>query len=78
MAAKNKTLEIADLDAGKALAGVLALLVAEREERNNGRGEARKTELILADAGLGIGGIARVMGKNYDAVKQTLRRNKGK
>lgn len=78
MATKNKTPEISELDAGKALAGVLALLVAEREERNNGRAEPRKTELILADAGLGIAEIARVTGKKYDAVKQTLRRNRGK
>lgn len=59
MAATKKTPEAHDLDAGNALAGVLALLVGKREERNNGRGEARKTELILADAGLGIGEIAQ-------------------
>jgi DNA-directed RNA polymerase specialized sigma24 family protein len=78
MAARNKATETSELDSGKALAGVLALLVAEREERNNGRGGPRKTELILADAGLAIADIARVTGKSYDAVKQTLRRNRGR
>jgi len=64
------------IEADKALAGVLALLVAEREERNGSKGEPRKTELILAGVGLSIGDIANATGKSYDAVKQTLRRGK--
>lgn len=58
--------------------GVLALLADERESRvGNDRG-ARKTELVLADAGLSIGEIASLLGKNYDTVKQTIRRGRTK
>jgi len=72
MAAKKE--EPLQLDQAKALAGVLGLLVAEREERLNDKKDPRKTEVILADAGLAIGDIAKLMGKKYDAVKQAVRR----
>ncbi len=75
IAAKKQ--EVSPLDPDKALTGILALLVAEREDRLNDRSEPRKTETILADAGLGIGDIAQLTGKNYDAVKMTIRRSKG-
>jgi DNA-directed RNA polymerase specialized sigma24 family protein len=67
-----------DLGQSKTLAGILALLIAEREERLNEKGEVRKTEVILADAGLSIGEIAALAGKNYDAVKMTIRRGRKK
>lgn len=75
MAAKKKG-EPPQLDQAKALAGVLGLLVAEREQRLNEKTDPRKTEFILADAGLSIGDIARLMGKTYGAVKQALRRGR--
>ena len=61
-----------------ALAGLLALLVDEREERVKGDKDARKTEILLADAGLSIEDIAAVMGKNYDAVRVAINRARAK
>jgi DNA-directed RNA polymerase specialized sigma24 family protein len=65
------------LDQDKALAGVLALLVAQREEQLGAEGaEERKTEVILASAGLQANEIAPLVGKNYDAVKKTIQRGR--
>ncbi|HZT91693.1 MAG TPA: hypothetical protein VFA05_06625 [Gaiellaceae bacterium] len=53
------------------------MLVAEREERLNGVDEARKavkTELLLAGAGLAAPEIARLVGKNLEAVRKTIQR----
>jgi DNA-directed RNA polymerase specialized sigma24 family protein len=69
----------APIDQEKALAGILALLVAEREERLNGVDEARKaakTELLLAGAGLGAPDIAQLVGKNVEAVRKTIQRGR--
>ena len=60
-----------------AMAGVLALLVDEREERTKDSKEARKTELILAEAGLTPDDIAAVMDKNVGAVRKTIQRGRG-
>jgi DNA-directed RNA polymerase specialized sigma24 family protein len=73
--AKARTSEV-QIGGDKALAGVLALLVAEREARLNDKSEPRKTEVVLADAGLDYAEIAAVTGKNYDAVKQAVRRGR--
>ena len=55
-----------------ALGGILALLVDERETRN---GEAaRKTEVVLADAGLNSEEIATVTGKSPEAVRKAIER----
>ena len=65
------------LDQSKALAGMLALLVAQREEQLGTEGaESRKTEVILASAGLQANEIAPLVGKNYDAVKKTIQRGR--
>jgi DNA-directed RNA polymerase specialized sigma24 family protein len=60
-----------------AMAGVLALLVDEREERSKDNKEARKTELILAEAGLSPDDIAAVMDKNLGAVRKAIQRGRG-
>jgi DNA-directed RNA polymerase specialized sigma24 family protein len=60
------------------MAGILAMLVDEREERLRENKGARKTELLLADAGLSIEDIAAVMGKKYDAVRMTISRSRFK
>lgn len=63
----------------KVLAGVLAILVAEREERLNGADEKNKpakTELLLANAGLSPNEIAQLMGKNLDAVRKAIQRGR--
>jgi DNA-directed RNA polymerase specialized sigma24 family protein len=61
-----------------AMAGVLALLVDERDERAKDNKEARKTELILAEAGLSPDDIATVMDKNVGAVRKTIQRGRGR
>jgi DNA-directed RNA polymerase specialized sigma24 family protein len=65
------------LDQGKALNAVLALLVAQRQERNGTNGaEPRKTEMILASAGLNATEIAPLVGKKYDAVVKAIQRGR--
>jgi hypothetical protein len=61
-----------------AVAGVLALLVDARESRVKEDKDAVKTEVLLSNAGLSISDIATLMGKKYDAVKMSIRRNRGK
>jgi DNA-directed RNA polymerase specialized sigma24 family protein len=55
---------------------VLALLADEREARIANDRSARRTEVLLADAGFTIGEIASLLGKNYETVKSTLRRGR--
>jgi DNA-directed RNA polymerase specialized sigma24 family protein len=63
------------IDQEKALSAVLALLVAQREERLAGDGtEPRKTEAVLASVGLTATEIAPLVGKSTDAVKKTIQR----
>jgi hypothetical protein len=61
-----------------ALAGVLALLVDERERALQDDKSAVKTEVLLDNAGLSLEAIAAVTGKNYNAVRMTIARSKGK
>jgi DNA-directed RNA polymerase specialized sigma24 family protein len=52
------------------------LPVARSEARIANDKDARKTETLLADAGLSIGEIATLLGKKYETVKTTLRRSR--
>jgi DNA-directed RNA polymerase specialized sigma24 family protein len=66
-----------ELHPEKVMAGVLAMLVAEREERIGENPSAPvKTEVLLNNAGLSAPEIARIMGKNSDAVRQTIQRGR--
>jgi hypothetical protein len=58
------------LDSAAALSGILALLVAEREERE-GRG-SRRTERILTRAGLSDDQIAAIIGHDADRVRAII------
>jgi hypothetical protein len=58
------------------MAGVLAMLVAEREDRVNQTEVPEKTEVILGRAGLPIGTIAAITGKQYGAVQMAISRAK--
>jgi hypothetical protein len=60
----------------RTMAAVLAVLIAERDERLTPPVIPRKTEVILADAGLAIGEIALLTGKNYGAVQMAITRSK--
>jgi DNA-directed RNA polymerase specialized sigma24 family protein len=64
------------LTGDKALAGMLALLVAEREERLDDDKAPRKTEVVLASAGLTANEIAALVGKNVDAVRKAIQRGR--
>lgn len=61
---------------GAALAGILALLVDDREARIKDDRDATKTEVLLDNAGLSLDDIAAVMGKKYDAVRVSLNRSR--
>ena len=61
------------------MAGILAMLIAEREDRlaalgGNGSKDPKRTELILSDAGLSIQQIAGLLGKKSNTVAKTLSR----
>lgn len=70
--------EQAETSEGSAIRAVLALIADEREARVAHDKDARRTEVLLADAGFSIGEIASLLGKNYETVKTTLRRARGK
>jgi DNA-directed RNA polymerase specialized sigma24 family protein len=70
----GRSVESITLDETKLLAGVLAMMIAEREERLEEGAEVLKTEVILENAGFSAGEISRLTGKNYEAVKKTLQR----
>ena len=65
---------VGSLPIEKTMVAVLAVLIAERDERLVPPATPRKTEVILADAGMAIGEIALVTGKKYDAVKMAIAR----
>lgn len=65
------------LELQQAAKGILALMVAERDERLNG-GEVRRTEVILAEAGLSLGEIAGITGRKYETVKTIVRRSRNR
>jgi DNA-directed RNA polymerase specialized sigma24 family protein len=61
------------------MAGVLALLVAEREDRLNGseqKYKPAKTEVVLSSAGLSATEIALIMGKTTAAVQKAIQRGR--
>lgn len=62
----------------KAMTGILALMVEDRERRTDGDKEALKIEVLLARAGLSSEDIAAVTGKNPNAIRVALQRAKAK
>jgi hypothetical protein len=64
------------ISAEAAMAGILALLIEEREERKKGDKDADKIEAILSKAGLSNDDIAAVTGKQSDAVRMAISRTK--
>jgi len=63
-----------------ALSGILALLAADRDDRlrESNNGDRRKTELVLADAGLTAGEIGKVLNKKANSVSKTIQRARAK
>lgn len=64
----------AKLDTATALTGLLALAAAARDDPATAPEDRRRTEVVLADAGLTLVQISAVTGRKYEAVKTTVRR----
>jgi DNA-directed RNA polymerase specialized sigma24 family protein len=56
------------------LAGLVALVAAERDERLAHGIDERPSAVLLADSGLSIAEIASLLGRSPEAVKSTVRR----
>lgn len=78
MASNAQAAEGSQVSAEAAMAGILALLVDERENRIAGQKDAQKTELLLKAAGLSVDEISAVTGRKRDAVRKTIERARGK
>jgi hypothetical protein len=76
MATRAKAQDRTGISLESALAGMLALLIDERDDRTRNDQEAAKTEVLLAQAGLSIEEIATVTGKKYDTVRRAITRGK--
>jgi DNA-directed RNA polymerase specialized sigma24 family protein len=74
-AARDQPLE---LSADKSAAGSLALQIEERERRLDEKHLPRKTEVVLAGAGLTSAEIAALMGKEKGAVAKAITRSRAK
>jgi DNA-directed RNA polymerase specialized sigma24 family protein len=73
MPAERRESDGATLDESRIMLGVLALLAADRDERVEEL-PSRRSELVLADAGFTAQEIAKLTGRNYEAVRSSLRR----
>jgi DNA-directed RNA polymerase specialized sigma24 family protein len=73
--AKQQSLE---LSADKSSAALLALQIEEREVRLDEKHLPRKTEVVLAGAGLTAPEIAVLMGKEKGAVAKAISRGRAK
>jgi DNA-directed RNA polymerase specialized sigma24 family protein len=60
-------------DATTLLRALVALQIADRQERGSSE-PSRPTEVVLADAGLGLSDIGELTGRKYETVKATIRR----
>lgn len=78
MATTGKARTGSRMELESAMAGVLALLIDEREERTRDQRDAVKTEVLLAEAGLSIDEIAAATGKKHDAVRMAVTRGRKK
>ena len=65
------------LTSERLLAGVIALLAADRDERADEL-PPRRSELVLSEIGFSAGEIAISTGKNKEAVRSVLRRSPSK
>jgi hypothetical protein len=76
MAADRRSKDKHHITTGASLAGILALMIDQREDRVRDDKDAAKTEVLLSNAGLSIDDIAALMGKRYDAIRVSLNRNR--
>ena len=76
MAADRSAKDRQEISMGASLAGVLALMIDDRESRVRDDKDAAKTEVLLANAGLSIDDIAALLGKSYDAIRVSISRSR--
>ena len=76
MATRAKPQSQSGIRLENAMAGILALLIDERDDRTQDDKDAVKTEVLLAQAGLSIEDISTVTGKKYDTVRMAITRGK--
>jgi DNA-directed RNA polymerase specialized sigma24 family protein len=70
----TKSKQPIELPHEKAAAGLLALQLEDRETRIDQKHEPRKSEVVLAGAGLSNAEIAALLGKQPNAVGMTISR----
>ncbi len=74
MAPNRKGKEWHGISTETAIAGVLALLVDDREHRAKENKSDAKTEVLLANAGVSIEDIVVLTGKKPDAIRKAVQR----
>jgi DNA-directed RNA polymerase specialized sigma24 family protein len=78
MAVTRHSRSVDPIGADVAMAGVLALLVDEREARVKEDKTVAKTEVLLANVGLSVDDIQALTGKKSDAIRKTIQRGRAK
>lgn len=78
MASTNTSRRPHPISPEAAMAGILAILVDDREERTKDDRTRRKTEVMLSNAGLSVEDIVALTGKTADAVRKTIQRGRKK
>ena len=78
MANEGKRQAPPKISAESSMAGILALLIDEREQRTREMAGAVRTEVLLAEAGLSLEEISAVTGRKYDTVRMAVSRGRAK
>jgi hypothetical protein len=74
MPVESRDSDAAGLETSRIMLGMLVLLAADRDERVD-ESPPRRSELVLADAGFTAQEIAKLTGRNHEAVRSSLRRH---
>lgn len=74
MASNGRGVDRHEVEAPKAMTGILAVMIEERDARLAGNREATSIEVLLASIGFSNEDIAAVTGKRPDAVRMAIAR----
>jgi predicted transcriptional regulator len=69
-----KAHDSAKISAESTMAGILALMIDERENRTSYEPDAPRTEVLLSRAGMSVDEIVRLTGKKSDTVRKIILR----